>query len=110
MHPLHKVHLCVPHEQPYKIRGAHAICNGYDIERSLRENLLCRVVSIKPIWYDYMWNGGRLLYVRALKVITLAKNLKLITPRDSCDLLCDPFAYLQGTLELYISMYYLLDK
>lgn len=29
MHPLHKVHLCVPHEQPYKIRGAHAICNGY---------------------------------------------------------------------------------
>lgn len=54
MHPLHKVHLCVPHEQPYKIRGAHAICNGYDIERSLRENLLCRVVSIKPIWYDYM--------------------------------------------------------
>ena len=52
MHLLHEVHLCIPRERPYVIRGAHAICNGYWTVVVGTYTACAILVSIRPIWKD----------------------------------------------------------
>ena len=52
MHLLHEVHLCVPRERPYVIRGTHAKCNGYWTVVAGTYTACVILVSIRPIWKD----------------------------------------------------------